>query len=129
MENLTQIECDREIKKIRRTINILIILNLCPVYAGSGHSSLNLQEFPKAFLNVLTVKSHFGCICVYRFWYGVDYMVYYSAFCYIQFHWQGSLENNRIIAFKCTDSWPLICVFTCKWPKWIYSFKTFIGSL
>ena len=62
MENLTQIECDREIKKIRRTINILIILNICPVYAGSGHSS----EIPKIFFACfLTVKSHFGGICLY----------------------------------------------------------------
>ena len=40
MDNLSQSECDREIKKITRTINILLILNICPIYAGSGHSSM-----------------------------------------------------------------------------------------
>ena len=61
MENLTQIECDREIKKIRRTINILIILNLCPVYAGSGHSS----GVPKSFFECFDrEKSFWVYLCV-----------------------------------------------------------------
>lgn len=35
--NLIHSECEREIKKITRTIIILITLNICPVYAGNGH--------------------------------------------------------------------------------------------
>ena len=37
MNNLIHSECEREIKKITRTIIILITLNICPVYAGNGH--------------------------------------------------------------------------------------------
>ena len=36
MDNLTKSECDREIQKTTRIIILLIFLNICPVYAGSG---------------------------------------------------------------------------------------------
>ena len=36
MNNLIQSECEREIKKVTRTIIILITLNICPIYAGHG---------------------------------------------------------------------------------------------
>ena len=36
MNNLIQSECEREIKKVTRTIIILITLNICPIYAGNG---------------------------------------------------------------------------------------------
>ena len=35
--NIIQSECEREIKKVTKTIIILIVLNICPVYAGTGH--------------------------------------------------------------------------------------------
>lgn len=37
MNNLIQSECEREIKKVTRTIIILITLNICPIYAGNGY--------------------------------------------------------------------------------------------
>ena len=37
--NIIQSECEREIKKVTKTIIILIVLNICPVYAGIGHFS------------------------------------------------------------------------------------------
>ena len=37
MNNLIQSECEREIKKITRTIIIMIVCNICPVYAGNDH--------------------------------------------------------------------------------------------
>ena len=42
----TQSECDRKIRKTARIINILVILNICPIYAGNGH----FQGFTKAFM-------------------------------------------------------------------------------
>ena len=41
----TQSECDRKIKKTTRIINILVILNICPIYAGNGHSSRAHKSF------------------------------------------------------------------------------------
>ena len=41
----SQSENDRKIKKITRLINILVILNICPIYAGNGHSSRFHKDF------------------------------------------------------------------------------------
>lgn len=39
--NSSQSECELQIKKVTRTIIILITLNICPVYAGTGHTFSN----------------------------------------------------------------------------------------
>ena len=44
-----QSECDRKIKNITGIINILIILNICPIYAGNGHSSRLHKSFNVGF--------------------------------------------------------------------------------
>ena len=44
MNNLIQSECERQIKKVTRTIIILITLNICPVYAGTGHTFANYGD-------------------------------------------------------------------------------------
>ena len=50
MNNLIQSECEREIKKITRTIIILITLNICPIYAGNGHFKRPIRLSPASFL-------------------------------------------------------------------------------
>ena len=50
MNNLIQSECEREIKKITRTIIILITLNICPIYAGNGHFNVLLDFLQESFL-------------------------------------------------------------------------------
>ena len=45
----SQSESDRKIKKITRLINILVILNICPIYAGNGHSSRVNKDFNVGF--------------------------------------------------------------------------------
>ena len=50
MNNLIQSECEREIKKITRTIIILITLNICPIYAGNGHFKRPIRLSPRKFL-------------------------------------------------------------------------------
>ena len=45
MDDLTKSECDREIQKTTRTIILLIFLNICPVYAGSGQSTGLFQRW------------------------------------------------------------------------------------
>ena len=44
MNNLIQSECERQIKKVTRTIIILITLNICPVYAGTDHTFAHGQN-------------------------------------------------------------------------------------
>ena len=43
--NIIQSECEREIKKVTKTIIILIVLNICPDYAGIGHFSSMVVTF------------------------------------------------------------------------------------
>ena len=45
----TQSEYDRKIKKTTRIINILVILNICPIYAGNGHFSRVHKSFNLGF--------------------------------------------------------------------------------
>ena len=45
MNNFIQSECEREIKKVTRTIIILITLNICPIYAGGGLFSLKINFY------------------------------------------------------------------------------------
>ena len=84
MNNLIQSECEREIKKITRTIIILITLNICPIYAGNGHFKRPIRLSPRKFLVLMVfdrVKSfwEYQFVLIMSLWYGVLFRFPFST--------------------------------------------------